>query len=553
MLLTLTASVVVAPMLFTGVPAGHDYTFHLNSWSEAASQLREGIFYPRWAAGDHFGFGEPRFILYPPASWMLGAALGSVVPWTIAPGAFIWLAVMLAGASMFLFAREYLAPREAALAALLYAANPYFIAVIYRRAAYAELLADAIAPLVFLYALRLGRRKTSAVVPLAVSFAAVWLSNVPAALVVTYSLALVFVFLLAVRKDVQALLLGAAAMALGLLLAAFYIVPAAFEHKWINFPGPLQPFLDPANNFLFLPGDIRARQFNFVISAIAVVEIVAAGYAILRSKHERKTQPEFWRSLTLLAAVSAFLMFPVSVLAWRFLPKLDFVQFPWRWLSVLNVALAMLVPLAARRVNRLRLVWLCSYCAVLAAFVVFAGRHSQIEKRRRQVAEIQSAFDGDAGYEGALEYLPRGAQPDLLAPGTPKIHLAAENPPSDKSATPANDGERAAIHFTIQQWGAELKTFTVNAPRPSLLSLRLLNYPAWTVRINGQPVSASSAPDTAQLQVQVPAGRSNVEIKFGRTEDRTLGAALSLFAAAICLGLALVRRAGGTRLDKAAG
>ena len=105
-LAALIASAIVTPVCFLGNASGHDFQPHVASWIEANHQWRQGIFFPRWAEGANSGFGEPRFIFYPPASWTLGAALGSVLPWRMVPGAFIWLTIFMAGISMWKLARE---------------------------------------------------------------------------------------------------------------------------------------------------------------------------------------------------------------------------------------------------------------------------------------------------------------------------------------------------------------------------------------------------------------------------------------------------------------
>ncbi len=145
-----TAFAVVCPFFVLGNASGHDFEFHMNSWIEVLGQWHQGIIWPRWAALAQFGYGEPRFIFYPPASWMLGGALGAALPWRVVPGAYIWIALTLAGCSMFLLARQWLPRRDAIFAAAVYAANPYHLVIVYWRSAMAELLVAALLPLLLL-------------------------------------------------------------------------------------------------------------------------------------------------------------------------------------------------------------------------------------------------------------------------------------------------------------------------------------------------------------------------------------------------------------------
>ncbi len=126
------------------------------SWMEILGQWKQGIAYPRWAALAHWGYGEARYLFYPPASWTLGAALGTVFPWKVVPGAYCWIVLTLAGAAMYRLAREWLPASDALFAAIFYALNPYHLLIVYWRSAYAELLAAVLLPLLLLCISRLS-------------------------------------------------------------------------------------------------------------------------------------------------------------------------------------------------------------------------------------------------------------------------------------------------------------------------------------------------------------------------------------------------------------
>src|SRR5215472_9371659 len=344
--LLFVAVIVVAPFALRGVACGHDLTFHMDSWMEVAQQWRQGVFYPRWAPNANYGSGEPRFLFYPPLSWMLGGALGSVIPWIFAPVAFDMCAVFLAGFAMLKMAREWFEEPDATLIAIAYAINPYMLLTIYARSAVAEELASAFFPLLVLWTVR-ERPARQMFLPLALTMAGIWLSDVPAAIIATYLALLLIVTVTVLRRNSRVFLWGAGAIGMGFLLAAFYIVPVLYERSWINLGQVLSTGVRPAENFLFArTGGVEHDSFIRALSWLAVGQIGITAVAILAERKWRPISARLWWSLAVSFLVALVLTLPMSGFLYRLTPDLRFVQFPWRWLLVTGLAYAVFVVVA---------------------------------------------------------------------------------------------------------------------------------------------------------------------------------------------------------------
>jgi hypothetical protein len=525
-------------MLFRGNASGHDFQFHIASWMDAAGQWREGIVYPRWAEWANWGFGEPRFIFYPPASWTVGAAIGSVLPWAVAPGAFIWLTLIAAGMSMWKLAREWLTGPQAVVAAVLFEVNPYHLVIVYYRSDFAELLAGALLPLLIWGALHAGRGEWPRVPLLAAVFAGIWLSNAPAAVIATYSLGLIFIVECAVRRSLRPLIRGATAMAAGFGLAAFYILPAAWERRWVQIGQVVADNLRPSVNFLFThASDPDFVRFNWKVSSVAVGVMFVTGIAaVLVAKKRREFSELFW-VLAVLGVASIFVMLPLSNSLWRGLPELRFVQFPWRWLEILDLVFAFFV---AGAIGGARRRWAAWVAGVVVFGALGAAATAMVLNAWWDSADVPAMVDAIhscRGYEGADEYAPVGSDRYEL-PGNPddtERDADVSAVPADRIAEFDSDsGEivpAASVKLTIERWSAERREFDAETAAPVTLAVKLVVYPAWEVRVDGQEIRAGLALDTGQMLVDLPAGTHRVAIRFRRTWDRKAGGAISVLSA----------------------
>ena len=508
-IIAVAAFAALVPMFFLGNPSGHDFEFHLNSWMEVVNQWKQGIVYPRWAAMAHYSYGEARFLFYPPASWVLGGLLGLVLPWALVAPAFIWIALSAAGVSMFFLARQWLSRADATFAAALYALNPYHIVIVYWRSAFAELLASALLPLLLLLVLRAEQEGRQVIMPLSLVVAAAWLTNAPAAVMVTYSLALLVIVVAMVRRSRRILLCGAAAVILGAALSGFYLLPAIYEERWVNIAQVLSPGVRPQDNFLFtMIADPDHNRFNLLVSTVAVSEMVVLFAGVFLARSARRNQPQLWWTFAAWSAAAMLLMFPITLFFWEHLPKLRFGQLPWRWLLCFNLAFAFFVTLGVRR-------WISRTLVCLLMLGVIAAGWHKIQTpwwdNADDITEMQDNLEEGQGYEGTDEYVPTGADPYEIKQDVRKVIVEG--------------GGQVRIH--VQQWSPEARLFTADVTQSARAVLRLFNYPAWRVEVNGQIVPVETHEITGQMMFVLPPGENRVRITFTRTWDRTLGGVVS--------------------------
>jgi hypothetical protein len=568
----LLALFLVQPLIVYGCSCGHDFDFHLVSWFEAATQIGHGNLHPHWAFTSAWDAGEPRFVFYPPLSWYLGALLGlmtthlpglsETAAWTAVPIVFTWIALTFSGLTMWRLARRFAGANAALVASAVYMANPYMLFTAYERTAYGELLAAAWMPLMIDAVL--GERIT--VPRIAIPIALLWLTNVPAAVMGCYALALLAMVRVArewKREGRNAASSSAAKITggviFGLALAAFYLVPAAYERRFVQAAMAIVGGTRIDANFLFehtgttlddLMHDAVLRTASWIAIAMLAVIFAALFAAALRNRTKQRdsasVHPPFpIAPLAALTVAIALLLMPLSAPLWHHVPEMSFLQFPWRLLALVApvVALAIAAALSSSSGNLSRVrAQPPSTGTIFAALILVAVLGLSAWHLFRQFCDADDTvsarlalFHSNAGTDPTDEYTPITADNDALKPGDPAMWLAGSpnaGPPLQTAPTATRTGP---LHRMI------------DAPRAEFLILNLREYPSWRITLSQQgiapkPVSDEVARADGLIAIAVPAGRSDVDVYYAQTADEIVGDGISGVALAALIWIAVTRK-----------
>jgi hypothetical protein len=596
LLIPLAAFLAILPLLLKGGSCGHDMVFHIQGWFDAAAQLRHGH-YPHWSFTSAWNAGEPRFIFYPPLSWLLGALLTLILPPNAAVPAFIFVTLTIAGFSFYKLASHFTAPGPALLASAFYLANPYMLFNAFERSAFAELLAAAWIPLLLLAVLR--RRPT--IPSIAVSLALLWLTNAPAAVMGSYTLAL-----LATLRVIQSLLqhrktpkpyspipypispihlsltyiLGTL---LGLTLPAFYLIPAAYERRFIQVAMAIIPTMRVQDNFLFThTQDSGHNGVNLQISLLAITLLAltllaVAGLWIIHSRAPKnsaplleipspshETNPQTAASpkiaLTVLTAALLLMLLPISTLIWNHLPELQYLQFPWRLLTLLSAVLALTLALLLRSPSvqnptaqnlpangPIGPISLAAFL-VLPAILGFTAFHlyAQFCQPTDPPPAIAQQIAHHQGFPPTDEYTPNNADNDVLRTTNPAYWLI----PADANPnTPAPNTQPTAVELNPdldtdanpvpldQRVSTPAPThLDLALPYPGTLVLNLRDYANWQVTAGCEHcLYFRTFPhvqrDDGLLAIRLDGpAHFPIDIAWRTTPDQQLGLALSILA-----------------------
>ena len=527
------------------MPVTHDMFLHYDQMRSFYNGLAAGEIYPRWEEDTNRGFGAPTTSYYPPGVYYLTSAFYAITQDWLRAVLDAHLAMMIAAAAaLYIYARQAM-ERGAALAAMAaYIFLPYHMLDQYQRGAMAELLVFVWMPLLLLFGERLIKTPSQAtkqrpmlfsIVGLAASYGAFLWSHPPTAYQFTLGFGAYVLVLGVLRKDWKGLAAVGAAMALGIGLAAVYLLPAAIEQNLIHKEHVTQTW-PYHKTYIFVHdlynSDVHSGFFKLIDSIwITGTAVIAVGAITLLWSRRRalaaapalKQRVSLW---IMLGGLASFMMTSASMPVGKLIPKIDIGVFAWRMLSITTLVVALLVgaftqaavDAAARSARSDRLLF-----ASLAVLTVVGGAGLSAVAVARPMIDA-AVFEPESEHLN-LATIPSSApaDPTGLPDGVPRAELATEE-----------NGE-----VFVDEWKPHHRVMRASLKEDDGLLVRTFNFPGWTAAVDGRQVPIKTSENLGNIEIELRAGTHRVTLDFLETGARRAFRIVTLFSFVVLIALGI--------------
>jgi hypothetical protein len=555
--LTACVLVLLAPILLFGYPAqSDDGVWHALWYRHFSAQLWAGDAYPRWLRDTNYGLGSPSFFFYGPVPYYLAGLFRPLAGdngW-FAVGAGAAVAAVAVAQATFTWLRTFVSRGPAIAATLFHVASPYYLAFDhYRRGGYAEGVAFLWMPLVLLAAERLWTCDPRRIAGFGVACALLLMTHAPTSLEFLAVPVAYAVWIAPAGRRRVAVVAATAGGALGVALAAAYLATALGDQAYVSFSRMRTGMGYYERSFLLTTLRLGSGPAGtLAVLTYAMLSLVAAAgvgaIVARRGSVALRARAGFWLAVSLGSAVMTT---PLSRPVWRYVPLLQAVQFPWRFLTVLTVASAATVAcglaVSARHRPFGRYATAAALACLAAAWVpytAYAARSGfgelapNLDRQRIVALRLRQSRD-------APEYEPR------WSPGLPRMdHVdSLADVLSPAGWVPRVRVTRGRARVAVLAWEPRLVLLSVRADSTITLDVGQFYYPGWraTSMYDGRvlPVRPSARLGNVQLDVEPGTQRLALRLEAGRHE--ALGRRVSALALVLCVVLVLVRarRRGG--------
>lgn len=497
--------------------------------------FRDGQFPCRWSVDLGYGYGYPLFNFYPPLLYYFGHVIHLIgFSFIDTVKVLVVLNFLVSGITMYMLAQTFWGRWGGLVSALFYIYAPYHAVDIYVRAAMNEAWALAWFPLIFwsIYQL-IATSKFKFICLLALSSAFLLLSHNPMLMIFAPGALIWTICWLIVKKAFRTvpklILSGIWALA----LSAFFTLPVILEAKFVHIETLVIGYFNYLAHFADLNQLFLSRNWGFGDSRFGPVDdisfqighlhwilsIVAVILSLVLYKKQKRISIMII-IIFLLTYFYTFLSHQRSSFIWLSIKQLEFLQFPWRFLTLSIFGTSFLagsIVLFSSFIKSLKLKVI--FLLVFIFFIIFS--YQEYFKWRDHWPWVNDAhkFQGELWRlqitSGIFDYLPKDAP------------LPPANPPNGDAEILQGRGEiKTIFKNSIKQ------EYEIESHDYITLRINTFYFPGWKYFINNQEIKINLEDDKelGRPIIRLPSGDYKLLAKFTDTPTRATGNMVSLIA-----------------------
>jgi hypothetical protein len=469
--------IVLFPIFKPGLLVTDDGGWMVVRLSAFFQSLREGQFPVRFLGRLNQSYGYPVANFLYPGFMYIGSALHALgLSFQDSVEAIVLGSVITGVVFTFFWLRRLFSNIAGIAGACVYLLMPYLLYDIFRRGSVGEILVIGLMP-VALFAIE-SRYKwllAPAIALLAISH------NTLAAFFIPILLGYI------VLKKYWSQLLH---FIIGVGMSSFFWLPALFERRYVAFDTTA----------------ISNPMSYFPISHTLILWSIPIGFAILyllMNKGYQK-QKEFWFFVAMVA-LSIFFASGWSTFFWRNSNVVKFVQFPFRWLSLLTVAGPWLVACGIHALKKGKLI------SIACIIFLFVGNWATQYVGSVSVVQPEGFFStNEATTTVQDEYMPLWASKQMSARANKRIVFFMGRGTIDEK------------YVNTQKIDV-----VIHAKEESVIQINTVYYPGWGAILDGVRATILHENEFGLMRITVPAGDHQLYMEFRETPGRFLADALS--------------------------
>ncbi len=493
--------------------------------------LFEGNFIPRWASRSHFGAGDPSFLYYQPGFYY------SITPFIVfgfsaweAMKISLFLSNLTLGIIVWSTLRKRLTNTTSIIVAGMIQCHPIYIFILYFLTAFPWAFSLPLTYLFLFFSCSQTDDKIN--IRLSLFIALLALSHILSAFMCLLTVGTAKLILAILQKKTKPLIYWCISVALGLGLAGYYLAPALLTQNFIHPDAWYKPdILDWKNAFVFpiitaMNYGIRWLSVQWLHPLITLAPLVSILFLVRCKKLTLEKDPWSYLMATLTIMASLLFASEISFLFWNNAPLLSNVQFPFRFLTVTYLCIAVLF-----------YSWLGNHDRSLR--IPAPTTHLIISMPLLLSLLLFSQIWGSGGI--AIEYLQKKSKDEI---GQREYY------PSTSMPGYKNYFEKGGLEKECQNRGISCKevnheshfySWTIISPFESRLILPVFNFPSWLVTIDGIKAQRMNAADSGLIEISIPKGNHHIEILWKPLPIETLGKIISVLSICICFLVILYR------------